>query len=89
MERRFGRRTRETGFHDYSVLVGVVQQRLNRANLRLARSLVHLAQLENAVEFEAPILIDRRKAVEKMTRLFARSTWDLHGCEGNGRRLRL
>lgn len=57
--------------------------------LRLARSLMHLARLENAVEFEAPVLIDRREAVQEKTPLFAGSIWDLHGREWGGRRLRL
>jgi hypothetical protein len=63
--------------------------RLSERYLRLARSLVHLAQLENAIELEAPVLVDRRKAVEDKTPLFARSIWDLHGREWNGRWLRV
>jgi hypothetical protein len=62
---------------------------LSERYLRLARSLVHLAQLENAIELEAPVLVDRRKAVEDKTPLFARSIWDLHGREWKAYAVRL
>lgn len=68
MERELGRSTRNIGFQFYKVNqhAARMQDRLTclQAYLGLARALLDVATLQNAIKLEAPVLVDRRERIQ-------------------------